>query len=107
MILYEVIDNDNELISKFDKLMSLDELTIKKESVLKTHGKPVSKKEILDLFDLEKLMCKIFYQKIENKEINKGKPTGLFYELYYFPIKYALFTNNHVLDEKHKIRRYN
>ena len=99
-IIYAVIDNDDELISKFDKLMSLDELTIKKESVLKTHGKPVSKKEILDLFDLEKSMCKIFFQKIENKKINEGSATGFFCELYNFPIKYALFTSNHVLDEK-------
>ena len=80
--------------------MSLDELTIKKEGVFKTHGKPVSKKEILDLFDLEKSMCKIFYQKIENKEMKEGTATGFFCELYNFPIKYALFTNNHVLDEK-------
>ena len=99
-IIYVVIDNDDELISKFDQLMSLDELIIKKEGVLKTHGKPVSKKEILDLFDLEKSMCKILYQKIENKKIIEGKATGFFCELYNFPIKYGLFTNNHVLDEK-------
>jgi hypothetical protein len=80
--------------------MSLDELTIKNEAVLETHGKPVSKKEILDLFNLEKSMCKIFFQKIENKKISEGKATGFFCELYNFPIKYALFTSNHVLDEK-------
>ena len=33
-IIYTVIDNDDELISKFDRLMSLDKLTIKKEAVL-------------------------------------------------------------------------
>ena len=99
-IIYAVIDNDDELISKFDNLMSLDELTIKNEGILKTHGKPISKSEILDLFDLEKSMCKIFFQNIKNKKIEEGKASGFFCELYNFPIKYALFTNNHVLNEK-------
>ena len=80
--------------------MSLDELTIKNEGILKTHGKPISKSEILDLFDLEKSMCKIFFQNIKNKKIEEGKASGFFCELYNFPIKYALFTNNHVLNEK-------
>ena len=44
-------------------------------------------------------MFNISYErKIEN-EIKKGKGTGFFCKIDNFPIKYALFTNNHVLDE--------
>ena len=32
-------------------------------------------------------MCKIFYEKIEDNEIKKGKASGFFCELDEFPIK--------------------
>ena len=44
-------------------------------------------------------MCKISYEKIIDNEIKKGKGSGFFCEINNFPIKYALFTNNHVLNE--------
>ena len=46
---------------------------------------------------MEKSMCKISYETIDGK---KGKGSGFFCEIdINFPFKYALFTNNHILDE--------
>ena len=97
--IYIVIDNNNEIISEIDKLILKNESEIKKEGILKGQGNPVSKKEIFELFNMEKSMCKIFYEKIEDNEIKKGKASGFFCEIDEFPIKYGLFTNNHVLNE--------
>ena len=97
--IYIVIDNNNnnELLSKIDKLILSDELDIKKESIIQGHGRPIKKEEIFDLFKMEKSMCKISY---ENMKGETGKGTGFFCEIdINFPIKYALFTNNHVLNE--------
>ena len=41
-------------------------------------------------------MCKILF---ETKKGEKGKGSGFFCKIDKFPIKYALFTNNHVLNE--------
>jgi len=95
--IYIVIDNNDELLSKIDKLILSNELDIKKESVIKGHGRPIEKDEIFNLFKMEKSMCKIFY---ENKKGEKCQGSGFFCEFNFnFPIKYALFTNNHVLNE--------
>ena len=97
---YIVMDNNNEIIKKFDILIKTDELLfMKQEEILKAHGNPIYKEELLDLFKRETSMCKISFEKIENYEIKEGKGTGFFCELNDFPIKYALFTNNHILDE--------
>ena len=94
---YIVIENNNEIISKIDKLILSDELDIKKEGIIHGQGNPVTKEEIMDLFEMEKSMCKILYETLDN---NKGKSTGFFCKINInFPIKYALFTNNHVLNE--------
>ena len=46
---------------------------------------------------MEKSMCKISF---ENMKGEKCQGSGFFCEIdFNFPIKYALFTNNHVLDE--------
>ena len=50
---------------------------------------------------IEKLLCKISFEKIISGEIIKGKAIGFFCELdKNFPIKYTLFTNNNILDEE-------
>ena len=97
--IYIVIENNKEIISEIDKIILKDEIEMKKEGILKDQGNPVSKNEILNLLKMEKSMCKIIYEKIENNEIKKGKGTGFFCKIDNFPIKYGLFTNNHVLDE--------
>ena len=93
--IYLVIDNNEEISYKLDKLLLSDELDIKKEAIIEGHGAPISKEKIYNLFKMEKSMCKITFETLEG---NEGKGTGFFCELDNFPIKYALFTNNHVLD---------
>ena len=65
--IYIVIDNKRELLSKIDKLILSDELDIKKEGIIQGHGRPITKEEIIDLFKMEKSMCKISF------ETNKGE----------------------------------
>ena len=94
---YIVIDNNDEIISRFDKLILSHNLKLKNEGCILNHS--VTKDEILELFKLEKLMCKISFKKKVNNEIKEGKGIGFFSELNNFLFKYALFTTNHVLDE--------
>ena len=95
--IYIAMDNNEELLSKIDKLILSDELNIKKEGIIQGHGRPITINEIFDLFKMEKSMCKISCETINGK-IRKG--SGFFCEINInFPIKYALFTNNHILDE--------
>ena len=83
--IYLVLDNDNEILSNFDKLIIGD---IKLESIIEGHSSPISKNEILKLFEMEKSICKIRYERIENGKLIKGKGTGFFCELDNLPIKY-------------------
>ena len=94
--IYIVLENNEEILSKIDKLIMSDELIIKKESIIEGRGSPITKEEIFDLFKLEKSMCKITYETLTG---GKGKATGFFCKIDNFPIKYALFTNNHVLND--------
>ena len=80
-------------LKKLDNLISED-LEIKKEGVIEGQGNPNTKVEISDLFKMEKAMCKIQF---EDEKGNKGLGSGFFCEINLdFPMKYALFTNNHV-----------
>ena len=79
--IYIVIDNNNEIISEIDKLILKNEIEIEKEGILHGQGNPVSKKEIIELFNMEKSMCKIFYEKMEDNETKKGKASGFFCEI--------------------------
>ena len=81
--LYIVIDNNEEIISTIDNILK-DELEMKKEGILKDQGNPVSKIEILNLLKMEKSMCKIINEKIQNNKIKKGKGTGFFVKLIIF-----------------------
>ena len=94
--IYIVIDNNEEILLKIDKLILSDELDIRKEGIVEGHGSPITKEEIFDLFKMEKSMCKISF---ENDKGEIGKGSGFFCEIDNFPIKYALFTNNHILNE--------
>ena len=93
--IYIVIENNEEIIMKIDKMILSEELDIKKEGMLKGHGNPVSKNEIINLFEMEKSMCKIIS---ENKKGEEIKGSGFFCEIDNFPIKYSLFTNNHIIN---------
>ena len=52
--MYIVIDNNEEILYKIDKLILSDELDIKKEGIIQSHGRPITKEEILNLFKMEK-----------------------------------------------------
>ena len=70
---------------------------IRKETIIQGHGRPIKKDEIFNLFKMEKAMCKISYENMKDETV---KGTGFFCEIdINFPFKYALFTNNHVLNE--------
>ena len=94
------MDNNEELLLKIDNLILSDELNIKKERIIQGHGRPITKDEIFNLFKMEKSMCKISCEKIDGKKL---KGSGFFCEIdinnINFPFKYALFTNNHILNE--------
>jgi len=62
---------------------------------------------------MEESMCKIYFEKLENNkennEIKEGTGTGFFCEIdkiEYFPFKYGLFTNYHVLNEYNLKKEY-
>jgi hypothetical protein len=98
--LYIVINKDDELISIIDNLLLTDELNIKKESKIENHGNSIPKNEIFNLLKKESAMCRISFERIENNLLQSGHGTGFFCEIEgNFPIKYALFTNNHILNK--------
>ena len=97
--IYVILENNEKKLSNFDNfILSNDLLDIKKEGIIQGHGRPITKEEILKLFDIEKSMCKITFETLEG---NTGKGSGFFCDLEGkdLPFKYALFTNNHVLNE--------
>ena len=69
-------DNNKELSSEIDKLQSSKEFDIIKEGSLDGHGKPISKEELIKLFDMGKAMCKISFNNVNKrgtKRIGKGQ----------------------------------
>ena len=64
---YIVAENNDELLSKIDKIILSDELNIKKEGIIKGHGSPIRKEEINELFEKDKAMCKISYETLDKK----------------------------------------
>ena len=97
---YIVINKDDEIIYKIDNLLLTDDLYIKKESKIEDHGNVIPKSEIFNIFKKESAMCKIVYENIDKGLLESGHGSGFFCEIEgNFPIKYALFTNNHVLNE--------
>ena len=97
---YIVMNKDVDLSSNIDDLISKDELIIQEEGKIEGHGNPVTKNEILNLFKMEKSICRIQFERIEDNKLISGHGSGFFCEIEgNFPIKYALFTNNHILNE--------
>ena len=100
--IYLVIEDNDKLKKRIDDLLLSKETTIQKESILEGHGKPITKKEIFDLFKMEESMCKIKFERVENNKLIKGNGSGFFCEINFddFEMKHCLVTNNHVLNEK-------
>ena len=99
--IYLIVMHDEKINKRIDDIILLNEYSIKKECILEEHGEPVTKEEILNLFKFEESMCKIKCEKLINNAIQAGKGTGFFCEIEKdkSPIRYCLFTNNHLLDE--------
>ena len=97
--IYIVINKDDKLISEIDELLLTDELFIQKEGKIEGHGNPIAKNEILNLLKMEQSMCRITYETIKDGKLENGHGSGFFCQIENFPIKYALFTNNHILNE--------
>ena len=91
-----IIENDIHNLNQYEMFHKIEGgLNIIEESIKNIHKQ--NKKEI----QIEKLVCKIFIEKINSGEIVKDKAIGFFCETdKNFPIKYALFTNNHILNEE-------
>jgi len=100
--IYIVLENNNEIIKEIDDLLLSGEFSIEKESIIEGHGNPIKKEELFNLFKMEEAMCKIQFERIEKNKVKKGKGSGFFCEIKPkdFPVKYCLFTNNHVLNEE-------
>ena len=93
--IYIVIDKENDL--ELDNLLNPNEI---KEKIIIGQGNPIKKSEINELFKMENSVCKIIYERLENKKIEQGNGSGFFCHFQNdFPIKYCLFTNNHVLND--------
>ena len=99
--LYFIIDNDEQVMQKFDSLIYNDNTFIQPEADIYNKEGPVNKNEIIELFKMETSMCKIYFESTENNQLKIGKGTGFFCEIddENIPIKYGLFTNNHILNE--------
>jgi len=102
--IYDIIEEDNNIKIYYDPNENIDDiLFIKKnqELILKGHCEPISKKEIIELFEKEDAMCKILSQKIINEKLEPISGTGFFLEINKenIPLKKCLLTNNHILNE--------
>ena len=91
-----IIENEINEVNPCEMQYKIEEgLNIIEESIKNIHKK--YKKDI----PVEKLVCKILFEKMKSGEIIKDKTMGFFCEtINNFPIKYILFTNNHILDEE-------
>ena len=100
--IYLVIENDEETNKRIDDIILTDEYKVKKECILEEQDGLITRNEILNLFKLDESICKISFENKVNNEIKKGNGTGFLCEIENdnFPVKYCLFTTNHVLSEE-------
>ena len=61
-IIYVVLDNDEEISRRIDN--EIIPKSFIEEAILLELGKPVNKKETLELFEMEQAMCKIKSKKL-------------------------------------------
>ena len=101
--IYVAIENDPNASKIFDLLFNQEE--VKKEGNTLNKNLPISKKEIFNLFKMEKAICKIHFLNSTNEE---GTGTGFFCEIddKSIPIEKALFTNYHVLNKSNLEEKY-
>ena len=80
----------------------ISEPKIKEEPSTSTYGKITTENELINLYSYKSAICKIEFKTKKNGKIVNGLGTGFFCEINddNIPFKKALFTNNHILDEK-------
>ena len=103
--IFYILEEDNNIYIYYDYNEDIDELLNQnehKEAIIKGHCEPISKKEIMELFEKENAMCKIESQKIINNKLENIKGTGFFLELNMQDISFkkCLIKNNHILNEE-------
>ena len=103
-IFYALEEEDNNIYIYYDFNENIDEFLNQnehKEALIRGHCEPMSKKEIIELFEKENAICKIESQKINNNISKNIKGTGFFLELNIEDISFkkCLITNNHILNE--------
>ena len=98
-IIYIIFENKEEYKTKIENIL---ENKILKEGMLKSHSRPLNKKEIDELYNNESSMCKISFVYEKNGIPRTGTGTGFFCEIKEkdIPFKKALFTNNHILNKE-------
>jgi len=79
-----------------------------KEGIITGHAMPISKKEIIKLFENEKSMCRVFSQREIERRLENINGTGFFLKINNkdIPFDKCLITNNHILNEDY-IRNHN
>ena len=75
--IYAVIDADSNISEQFNLLID-NQSVIKKEGITLNKNPPISKKEIFDIFKMEKAICRIHFQDSKGKD---GTGTGFFCEI--------------------------
>ena len=84
--IYNIIEdyNNNILYIIYDINENIDELiniNENKEAIIRDHCEPIKKKEIINLFEKEKSMCKIKFKKLINNNLKNMNGSGFFLEL--------------------------
>ena len=79
-----------------------------REGIITGHAMPISKKEIIELFENEKSMCRVFSQREIERRLENINGTGFFLKINNkdIPFDKCLMTSNHILNENY-IRKNN
>ena len=92
--IYDLIEENNKIYIVLLNDINLDDINIIKEGAIRDYG-PIAKKEVNEIFNMEKAMCKIKSFNIDNNCIRYG--SGFFIKLNQDRI--GLLTNNHVIND--------
>jgi hypothetical protein len=94
--LYIIIENTEKSLDNLEQL--LNEPNSQEEGIIRGQARPLTKRDVLQLYEKESAMCKIHSKNIMGNIMG----TGFFCEIKdeSIPFKKALFTNNHILNLK-------
>ena len=108
--IYDIIEDDKNKIlniiydpnQDINELLNSNLIHIYKEAIIEGHSSPITKNEILKLFEKDNSMCKIYCKRIIDNKLEDLKASGFFLEFKdkEIPFNKCLITNNHILDKK-------